>query len=262
MYLARGEGAVFGAVLAILALLQRPLGESVRLYWAAALAGVASIALWHGFYFQAFGELLPSTLKAKQLQAEGGFTTFDAYLPTHLRQLPAPIALDPSDSRLITNSLVLASGIAVLLWRAPLLVAWPLVHIAVYAQVGVPSYHWYYYPIDFLRGLAPIIAVAAVAAGAIMIARTRLLRAEPTRALVLATLGMTAAGAMLLQPVLAHSNPVHLETARPRAHRGSSATGLHCAGRPHARHRRTPRSHHPQPRDRHHRPSPARGRGA
>jgi hypothetical protein len=38
-----------------------------------------------------------------------------------------------------------------------------------------------------------------------MIARTRLLRAEPTRALVLAPLGMTAAGAMLLQPVLAHS---------------------------------------------------------
>jgi hypothetical protein len=205
MYLARGEGAVFGAVLAILALLQRPLVESVRLYWAAALAGFALIALWHGFYFLSFGELLPSTLKAKQLQAEGGFTTFDDYLPNHLLRPPATVALDLSDSRLITNSVVLAGGIAVLLWRAPLLVAWPLVHFAVYAQVGVPSYHWYYYPIDFLRGLAPIIAVAAVAAGAVMIARTRLLRAEPTRALVLAPLGMTAAGAMLLQPVLAHS---------------------------------------------------------
>lgn len=158
-YLARGEGIIFGDIVAIIAFFRSSLKlkERIQYYFFPALIGAALILIWHGFYWSVFGDVFPSTLAVKQLQAEGGWITFTAYIWQHLNWTNTGMA-----TFITIPSIII--GILIMLWWIPALIFWPIIHFIVYTLIRVPNYHWYYYPIDFVLGLAILIAVVYLVA--------------------------------------------------------------------------------------------------
>jgi hypothetical protein len=155
-YLARGEGAVFAtlalAVAALRALrpgAERPL-HLRRLLLGSAVAAAAVLA-WHAWYASEFGALLPSTLAAKRLQGLGPWPSFASQLGPHLLRILEPRWL---------AAFAIAGG-AILARQLPLLAAWPLVHTATLAALGVAYYFWYLFPVDFAAALALGVGLAA-----------------------------------------------------------------------------------------------------
>lgn len=156
-YLARGEGAVFGGIVALIAFFSSSLTvkERIQYYYVSALIGISLIVIWHGFYWNVFGDIFPSTLEIKRLQAESGWPTFATYIWQHLNWI------NKGTVTLITISFILI-GIILMTWQITLLIIWPIIHFIVYALIKVPNYGWYYYPIDFILGLAILISATYI----------------------------------------------------------------------------------------------------
>lgn len=153
LYLARGEGAVIGSIIAIAALvraaIQKQLVSQIKEYLLPAVVGMAAIALWHSVHYFWFGEVLPSTLNVKRMQGEAGWTLMSDRLTTHLSNVYQRIR-NP-----ILSGIVATTGIigAIVSMRRPILLLWPAVHYAVYVSLGVAYYHWYMYPVDVVATL-------------------------------------------------------------------------------------------------------------
>lgn len=200
-YLARGEGAVLGALLGLLSLAMAAwdgrLAERIRGYLVPALIGGALVAAWHGFYLSLYGQLLPSTMGIKILQGEAGWTRFGEPWRDHIG-LVHHAARDPLSNALgVVLAAVGAVALARVCWPLPL---WPVLHFAVYAALGVAYYHWYYYPVDFLQTLLLVTGIGVLAE----LALRRLLRlpawtaaaAAVTAAFLLVPVARTAATAV------------------------------------------------------------------
>jgi hypothetical protein len=154
-YLARGEGAVFAALALAVALLRalRAGGErpiNLRRLLLGSAAAATGVLAWHAWYASEFGALFPSTLAAKRLQGLGPWPSFTSLLGPHLLRILEPRWLA---AFAIGGGLVLARTL-------PLLVAWPLVHYATLASLGVAYYFWYFFPIDFVVTLAVLVGLA------------------------------------------------------------------------------------------------------
>jgi hypothetical protein len=156
-YLARGEGAVFAALALAVAFLralragpERP-ASLRRLLLGSSIAATLVLA-WHAWYASEFGALLPSTLAAKRLQARGPWQSFASLLGPHLLRILEPRWL----------AVLGIGGVFTLARTLPLLVAWPLVHYATLALLGVAYYFWYFLPIDFVVALAVLVGLAGV----------------------------------------------------------------------------------------------------
>ena len=154
-YLARGEGAIFAA-LALAVAFVRALGAGAerpaslrRLLLGSAVAATGVLA-WHAWYASEFGALLPSTLAAKRLQGLGPWPSFTSLLRPHLLRILEPRWL---------AAFAIGGGL-VLVRTLPLLVAWPLVHYATLASLGVAYYFWYFFPVDFSVALAVLVGLA------------------------------------------------------------------------------------------------------
>lgn len=152
-YLARGEGAVFGGIVALIAILREPFVKRIQYYFFPALIGAILIIIWHSFNLSIFGDIFPATFAIKRLQAEAGWITFTAYTWKHLSW----IGTDSVSIIAIFFSLI---GMILMFWKIPSLIFWPIIHFAIYALLHVPNYHWYYYPIDFILGLAIIVGIS------------------------------------------------------------------------------------------------------
>jgi hypothetical protein len=161
-YLARGEGAVFGAaVIASAALANgatRPaIAQQVRAMAPGLFAGGLLVAAWHGYLLVEFGKLLPSTLAAKVLQTQAGWPSFWSELPKWFWH------------GLWSPWLAAATAVPLLLHSRGL-VAWVVVHCGFMAVAGVAAYHWYYYPLELVSAVAVLLGLDLIAGAARLLA--------------------------------------------------------------------------------------------
>ncbi len=153
---------MFGAAAGALALLRLDLGVFVviallgrpalwRVWWKWLTAAVALTAPWFTFSWLHFGSALPDTLVIKQLQRAWGPHSFDNGLVRLVDGAPVAMALAVLPAACGTIA-VLVLGLGRLFGR--MRGAWPWAlfglggsaHYAIYTQLDVPPYHWYYVP--------------------------------------------------------------------------------------------------------------------
>jgi hypothetical protein len=204
-YLARGEGAVLAAIVGCHYVLRTGRDwQSVRSQIHRMLPGVGIFILcvggWHLYYALEFGGFVPSTLAIKiaqgAFQGQGmngaAFPAFAAGMSDHFALISSDVVVP-----------LLIAGFAALVLRRWLLALWPIVHVATYVALGVPYYHWYYYPVE-------LVGVVAVLVGSELCVRLasglapKLTSVQWSGALVALVVGIVAVpsvrGPMLLQP--------------------------------------------------------------
>lgn len=146
-YLARGEAAIFAMILGLAYLCADGFTNKNILAKARELAAGIAIALaifllWHGYHYHLTGSILPATFSAKAMQtASGHWPLFALKIGTHLKFLSG--ALAPW-----VHALALF-GLWIVWRRAWPLALWPMAHYLTLTALGMPWYHWYYYPIEF-----------------------------------------------------------------------------------------------------------------
>lgn len=159
-YLARGEAAIFAVVLGLAYVCsdgstnRKILAKTRELAIGLAIA-LAIVSLWHGFHFMTTGAMFPQTFSAKTLQADSGrWPLFAIKIGAHLRYVTGQLGLWVH---------VLSILGLWLTWRRVWpLATWPLVHYVTLVALGLPWYHWYYYPVEFA------IIIGFVASGALI----------------------------------------------------------------------------------------------
>ncbi len=190
-YLARGEGAVLGAVLGFhwLAgegLNRHGVGSRLRRMGPGLVVAAILVGAWHLYHVLEFGGLFPATLAAKIAQGRGPFPSYLSHLLEHLN------AASPGWA---AKALVLLGWLALALRRWPLAL-WPLLHVAIYAGLGVPYYHWYYYPLE-------LVVLLALVAGAEVLLRGGARALAPQREdAAVGAAGLALAVAIALTPAL------------------------------------------------------------
>jgi hypothetical protein len=163
-YLARGEGAVLAAIVGCHYLLRAGLDwTSVRGQVRRMLPGlgvaVACVGGWHLYFAMEFRELFPSTLAIKIAQGSlQGNALSDPIWPAFADGLPDHFALIATGAA----QPLLMAGFAVLALRRWALAVWPLAHVAIYAGLGVPYYHWYYYPVELVGVISVLVGAEIV----------------------------------------------------------------------------------------------------
>ncbi len=163
-YLARGEGAVLAAIVGCHYVFRAGFDwVSIRSQIRRMLPGLGVSLLcvggWHFYFAMEFGGLFPATLATKIAQGSfQGNGSSDPYWPAFVTGLPDHFALIADGAA----QPLLITGFAVLALRRWALALWPLEHLAIYAGLGVPYYHWYYYPVE-LVGVIAVLVGAEVA---------------------------------------------------------------------------------------------------
>ena len=127
----RAEGAALGAaVLASAVLAQgwrvRAIGQQMRAMSGGLAVGLLLVALWHGYFYAEFGAILPSTLAAKLAHGHKGWPTFAAALPGVFRAS-------------LCSPWLAAPGALAIVFHAPGLVAWAVIHCTLLALSGIPQ---------------------------------------------------------------------------------------------------------------------------
>ncbi|MFP8878536.1 MAG: hypothetical protein VCE43_03270, partial [Myxococcota bacterium] len=161
----RGEGAVLAGIVGCHYVLRagfdwRSVRSQIRRMLPGLGVSLLCVAGWHFYYALEFGGLFPSTLAIKIAQGSfQGNGLSDAVWPAFATGMPDHFALIAGG---VFSQLLLIAGFAVLVIRRWPLALWPLVHVAIYAGLGVPYYHWYYYPVE-LVGVVSVLVGAEVA---------------------------------------------------------------------------------------------------
>jgi hypothetical protein len=146
-YLARGDSAIFAMVLGFAYLCSdgatnRQVLEKAKELTTGIAVALIIFLLWHGYHYYLTGLILPDTFSAKVLQAESGrWSLFALKIGTPLGMVSG--ALGP------WAHIFSLFGLWIVWRRIWPLAAWPLVHYLTLLGLGMPWYHWYYYPIEF-----------------------------------------------------------------------------------------------------------------
>jgi hypothetical protein len=160
-YLARGEGAVFGAAVTASAAVADGTSRAailgqVRRMVPGLIAAALLVAAWHGYLLMEFGKVLPSTLSAKVQQAKAGWPTVGAQLPQWFVSS-------------LGNAWLAAAGAIPLLLHCRGLVAWAVIHCGFMALAGVAAYHWYFYPLELTLAVAVLLGIDLIAGSALLL---------------------------------------------------------------------------------------------
>lgn len=150
-YLARGEAAIFAVVLGLAYVcpdgtMNRQIITKTKELAVGLVIALAIFILWHGYHYVLTGSIFADTFSAKTLQANSGrWPLFVVKVGRHFQFTTGPLG-GAADILLLLFSLF---GLWIT-WRHvwPLAV-WPLVHYWTLTALGLPWYHWYYYPIEF-----------------------------------------------------------------------------------------------------------------